>query len=86
MHTTQENKSYIEYIDGLRAAFKLVASKIPEVIQAANDARNRRAHEDPDLDIIFMSDDKFNSMLDSYYEIEPKLYMFDPEQEYGWRS
>lgn len=86
MQTQHEGKSYVEYIDNLRTAFRVVAEKIPEVMQAAEDAKKRRGLEDPDLKIILMSDFRFNKLVDDYLEVEPKLCMFNPEEEYGWEG
>ena len=72
---------YIEYIHNLRAAMKLVASKIPELRETAKQSYYQS--RDEDIKISLMSDEDFYNLQTKYDEVEPKLYQFNPDEEYG---
>jgi hypothetical protein len=73
--------NYIEYMHNLRAAMKLVREKIPQIKEAAEKAYLKE--RDEDIRIALMSDEEFYKLQTKYEEVEPSLYRFNPEEEYG---
>lgn len=72
---------YQEYMNNLRNAFKVIRHVMPEVLEVAK----KRAFntKDGDLNILLMSDDAWLRAQEKYEKVAPKLYQFNPEEEYG---
>ena len=72
---------YINYMSNLRHALSVVASKVPEIL---NLIENKAIEEgDKDLEIALLPDQAWYILQRQYEEIEPKLYRFNPDEEYG---
>lgn len=74
---------YIEYMSNLRHALEVVRKVVPEVMNVAH--MKASLERDDDLKIMLMPDDAWLNLQDKYAEVEPKLYQFNPEEEYGVR-
>lgn len=72
---------YIEWMNNLRHAMKVVASKAPEIIEVIESKAIRE--RDQDLGIALMRDETWYKLQKKYEEVEPKLYQFYPEEEFG---
>ncbi len=72
---------YIEYMNNLRHAINVVASKVPDVLALIE---SRAIEEgDKDLDIALLPDQAWYILQSQYEEVEPRLYRFNPDEEYG---
>jgi hypothetical protein len=74
---------YIEYIKNMRAAFRLISEKLPEIQLLIDKKRWSTKDFDPDFNIIAMPDMEFRMLEKGWEEVEEKLNYFDCEQEYG---
>jgi hypothetical protein len=72
---------YIEYIENLRYAFKIISSKAPEILELIDSKAKIEA--DIDLELTVMSDVEWQIRQDTYLDIEDKIYNFNPDVEYG---
>lgn len=72
---------YIEFMSNLREAFRKVRSVMPEVFELAR--KRADITKDGDLEIVLLSDIAWDKLQDKYYEVEPKIYQFNPDEEYG---
>jgi hypothetical protein len=72
---------YYQDITNLRHALKVVASKIPEVLEIAQ--RKSIEEKDIDLSMAAMTDAEFMFMQEKYGYFSKQIYEFDPNDEYG---
>jgi len=72
---------YIEWMNNLRHAKDVIAAVMPEVIDAMEAHAQHYKHQD--LEIALMPDEAWDILQDEYFEVEHKLYQFNPEEEYG---
>ncbi len=71
---------YIEWMSNLRQAMAVIRKVVPEVDRVIK--TKSILEQDQDLKIITMSDEQWLSLQEKYLEVEPKLYQFNPEEEY----
>jgi hypothetical protein len=76
-----KNTQYIEYMTNLRAATRLISGLVPEILEVMQMKAQLERHEE--IEILLMPDKAFHILVDKYEEIEPKLYRFNPDEEYG---
>ncbi len=72
---------YIEWMSNLRQALDVIRKVAPEVDRTIR--MKATLEQDQDLKIATISDEAWVSLQDTYLEVEPKLYQFNPEEEYG---
>ena len=72
---------YQEYMSNLRQAYKTIKKLVPEVTEII--AKRALQTKDEELNILLMSDERWFRLQEKYEETAPRLYRFNPEEEYG---
>lgn len=72
---------YIGWMNDLRCALRLLEKHAEEVRVAIHEKAVLERNQD--LKILLMSDEQWIALQEKYEDIEPTLYQFNPEEEYG---
>ena len=72
---------YVEYMNNLRYALKMVSDKVPDVIEVIEAISQRE--KDQDLEIALLPDEMWYHLQRKYDEVEHTIHRFNAEEEYG---